>query len=230
MTENEKLTLLLAVISIIVSLFTIYISTKNAENSNRLAEEALKISRQSNEISLGLVKELPAIEIITENKKFDFTNTNTLQEDLKNVLTIKNIGKVPIDALHMEVIGITPFTYPLDEPNAVMRPLPSISISIPFDAMLLPNALAHVDLRLPIMKYLSKLTIHDQTIPYTSMINIVLAPKSINENTPSGISSNVTTKDRILVTVLFKPSILSEEFSKKILKNEKIIHRIFSPD
>lgn len=229
MTIKEKMTLLLAIISIVVSLFAVYISTKNAENSNRIAEEALKTSRQSNEISLGLVKEFPAIEIITNNKNFDFTNINALEEDFKNIITIKNIGKVPIDAIFMEVIGIIPFTYPLNNPEADIRPLPSVPLSIHFDAMLLPNALAHIDLRLPIMKYISKLHIGDHTTVYTTMINIVLAPKSINENVPSGVSSNVTTKDRILITIKFNPSILSKEESINILKHEKILQRVYSP-
>ena len=230
MTINEKLTFILATISIVVSLFAVYISTKNAESSNRIAEEALKTSRQSNEISLGLVKEFPAVEIITNNKNFDFTNINALNGDFKNIITIKNIGKVPIDAIFMEVIGIIPFTYPLNNPEADIRPLPSVHFSIPFDTMLLPKALMHIDLRLPIMKYISKLHIEDHTTTYTTMINIVLAPKSINENIPSGVSSNVTMKDRILITIKFNPSILSKEQSINILNNEKILHRVYAPD
>ncbi len=229
MTINEKMTLLLATISIIVSLFAVYISIKNAENSNRISEEALKTSRQSNEISLGLVKEFPAIEIITNNKNFDFTNINALEEDFKNIITIKNIGKVPIDAIFMEMIGIIPFTYPLNNPEVDIRPLPSVPFSIDFDAMLLPNALAHIDLRLPIMKYISELNIEDHTTVYITMTNIVLAPKSINENVPSGVLSNVTTKDRILITIKFNPSILSKEESINILKHKKILQRVYSP-
>ena len=228
MTENEKLTMIIAIMSIVVSLFAIYISQKNSEQSNKIAEEALKISRQSNEISLGLKKEFPIIEIINRNTEFDFTKSDILNQELVNIIQIRNIGKIPINAISLEIIGIVPFTYPMNDPKKIIKPLPSKTINIKLKTMLRPSDLASIDLNQPIIQYLAKLNIEDKSTVYNTMLNIVLSPKSINENTPSGISPDDTLNDRILITIKFKHSILSERISKDLIKSEEVMHRIFT--
>ena len=228
----EKIAALSALISVCVSIYALYISKTGADRSSELATEALKTARQANDITLGLVRESPVIEIFSYDKDvLNFTKTDLLNESLKVKFSIRNSGKVAIDGLAMEIIGIEPLTYPENNPDSEVRPLPSVKVDVGLETIIQPTALAHIDMRLPILLYLKELNklLTDKEAIYRTTINVVFMPKAIGDSLPSGVNSNDSMNDRKLITIKFKPSITSTEWSDKLIMKNEIAHRVYSP-
>lgn len=227
----EKTTALAALFSVLISIYALYITKISSEENTKIAIEALQTSRQSNDIALGLNKELPIIKFTDEDYKFDFTNKNSLDEDFKQKVLVKNTGKIAIDGLSIEVIGIEPFTYPLDTPSEEVKPLPSFIIDVKLNSTLQPDASALIDIRLVILKYLEKFekTITDKDRKYSSTINVILLAKTINSSLPSSGPSKVPLQDRQLFRIIFKQSIVNSKLGKELLKKNEIMNRVFPP-
>jgi hypothetical protein len=62
---------------------------------------------------------------------------------------------------------------------------------------------------------------------YTTVVNVVLLPKAVNEPTPAGAGTDKTLEDRRLITVKFRPSILESPGAKKAMEEKVIPHRIY---
>jgi len=203
----EKIATVSAIISVCVSIYALYVSKTGADRSSALAIEALNTARQANDITLGRIRESPIVEIYSYEKDvIDFTNIDLLNEKLKIKISIKNSGEVAIDGLAMEVIGITPFTYPTNDPDNEVRPLPSVKVDVGLETIIQPLALAHIDMRVPILKYLKELgkKIKDKSMTYKTTINVVLMPKSVGDSLPSGVLSEDTRDDRKLLQLNLK--------------------------
>jgi hypothetical protein len=227
----DQITAISALISIIISIIALLVAKSGADKSTLIASEALKTARQSNDIALGSMRESPVVEIFSSDDYLDFTSTDLLKEDLKVKISIRNSGKVAIDGLLMEIIGIEPFTFPDHNPDNVIRPLPSIRVDAGIETMIQPDGLAHIDMRIPILRYLVKLEklIDERSDTYRTAINVVLMPKAIGDTMPSGVLTKYTMKDRRLINVHFDPAILSTNTVKDLLANEAIGHRVYSP-
>jgi len=107
----EKISAISTFVSVFVSIVAILVAVIGTRTSSRIASQALETARQANDIALGRVKEPPAVELISITAKdLDFTQAKILDEELGTIIQIKNIGKVPIDGLAVELIGIAPLT------------------------------------------------------------------------------------------------------------------------
>jgi len=227
----EKITAIAALISIAISVVALLVAKSGSEKSSLIASEALKTARQSNDIALGRLRESPVIEIFSYDELLDFTNVKVLKEKLKITIGIRNSGEVAIDGLSMELIGIEPLTYPEHNPDNEIRPLPSIKANLGLDTTIQPDALTHIDMRIPLLRYLKELSdivIEKNTI-YKTVINVILQPKAIGDSLPSGVLSSDTQHDRKLIKLRFKPEVLNSEIAKKLLNDEIIPHRVYSP-
>ncbi|RNC67290.1 MAG: hypothetical protein ED859_15190 [Desulfuromonadales bacterium] len=228
----EKVTAISTLISVIISVVAIVVAVIGTRTSSKIATEALETARQANDISLGRLKEPPAVEIVSVTaQELDFTDPKVLSEDLKTIIQVRNIGKVPIDGLSVELIGISPLTYPIDNFSQVVRPLPSVLKDISLKTILQPEALANIDLRLLVLLYLEELDkqIQDKQLTFHSTINIVLHPKAIGDTLPSGVLSAITKKDRVIIKIRFKEAILSSDKAIELLKSKNVFHRVYAP-
>lgn len=193
----------------------------------------LKTARQANDISLGVAREPAIVEFSEPNSSpnftFDFTNTKSIKEELKDIVTLKNAGKTTINALEIEMVGVGGLTYSLSVPMDQIDHLPYYSTRLELTNALQPGALALIDVRSLILNYLSKLipTLPNDKDTYSTTVNMVLAPKAINESTPIQ-AGHFTKNDRRLLTIRFLPSIIQSPEAKAILESNKIPQRIFS--
>lgn len=228
----EKITAIAAVISILISILALYFAKSGSDKSTSIAIEALKTARQANKIAFGRLRESPVIEIFSKHdERMNFTNEENIQNDLEVVISIHNTGKISIDGLSMELIGIKPLTYQLGDETKPIEPLPSIKININLDTIIQPDALAHIDLRLPVLMYLKQLNkiIPNKSKQYMSSVNVVLHPKAVGDSLPTGVLSKDTTKDRVFIKLLFLASITETKVAIKLLSENNVIHRVYSP-
>lgn len=221
-----------ASVGLIISLVSIVISTMGARSSNKIAAEALETSRQANNIALGLVREPAVVEFVFSDGdrfKFNFSQHGELNEGLKKIVTLKNVSKRAIDAIAFEIIGIKGLTFNISEPGHEYPVLPSISERLNLRSALQPDGLMHVDMRKYFLDYLQKLapSLEDKTATYQTSVNVVLAPKAVNDPTPAGATPGLTKDDRRLITISFVPSILDSPEALAVLHNNEVQHRIY---
>ncbi|RQS26605.1 hypothetical protein DIE03_22460 [Burkholderia sp. Bp8992] len=229
----EMVSALAATTSLIISGVALYTATTGVNTTNSIATEALKTARQANDISLGVARE-PAIVEFAETDgsatfKFDFTDAKGLKEDLKTIVTVENAGKKPVDALEIEVIGIGGLTYSLSDPASRIDSLPYYATRLDLTNALPPGGLAHIDVRNFILNYLTKLTplLPSNEGTYSTAINMVLAPKGVNDPTPSQ-AGGLTKNDRRIMIIEFSPSIIQSPEAKAVLQEKEIPQRVFS--
>jgi hypothetical protein len=227
----EKVAAVSALLSMLISVVALLVASSGTDKSTAIATEALASARQANEIALGKLRASPIVEIFSSKDFYDFTSADELKEPMKVIISISNSGEVPIDGLRMELIGIEPFTYKDGEADIPIRSLPSIYFDGKIGTMILPNGLAHIDIRIAILQYLVNLEkiLPEKNSSYRTTINIVLMPKAAGEALPTGVRSKDTRDDRMLVTVHFHPSILSSDLAKRLLSETENAHRVYSP-
>ncbi|GEM_PF-1772655 len=221
-----------AVASLIVSGFALYVAFSSSKTTNEISAEALKTARQANEISLGLAREPAVVEFAFSDSsrfEFDFTDANSLTDELKRIVTVQNAGKKPVDALAIEVIGISGLTYLLSDPTVQIEKLPAYSARLDLKSALQPQALAHIDVRNYLLNYLEKLSpkLPQGAGPYSTVVNMVLAPKATNEPTPSPAGLDATKDDRRLLTIKFSPAVLQSSEARAVLETKEVPHRVY---
>jgi hypothetical protein len=232
MTVLDKISTTVAVAGLGVSIAALVVATEGTHSSTRLATEALETSRQANSIALGLVREPSVIEFSRsgdENFTFDFTKPQDLAGDLVQYVSVSNRGKKPVDALAIEVIGIDGLTFRLSSPLLEIEGLPSINIEMELRSALQPEGSMHVDVRKMLFLYLKELRplLPSGDAEYTTVVNVVIFPKAVNEPTPAGAGTDKTVNDRRLITVRFRPSVLESPEAKKAMNATVIPHRIY---
>ena len=228
----EKVSALAAAISLIVSAVALYVAFAGTKTTNQIAAEALKTARQANEITLGLVREPAVLEFAFSDEsafKFDLTDTSAIKEDLKTIITVKNAGKKAIDGVAIEVIGIEGLTYLVSNPSVDVRPLSAYSTRLDFRSALQPQGLAHIDVRKYLLSYLTRILPHlpDKGGTYSTVVNVVLDPKAVNEATPSSAGLSVTKNDRRLLTIKFNAATVESPEAKSILQSDQVAHRVY---
>lgn len=231
----DKMSALAAVASLLVSVCALWVAVSGARSSLGVATEALTSARQANDIALGRLREPSIVEFAFAQKSggfdFDFTDPEALSEPLKQIITIHNAGNTNVDSVSIEVIGIEPLTYLLLDPSLEIRSLPSIDVDIRFRSVLQPDGLAHIDVRKMILEYLVAIgpKLPDRNAVYVSMINVVLAPKSISESAAIGATSTLTGDDRRFLAVKFIPSVIEGDQATQILNSSEVKTRVYAP-
>lgn len=228
----DMVSALAAIVSLLISGLALYVAYSSSKTTNQIAAEALKTARQSNDISLGLAREPAIVEFAYSDGsrfEFDFTKPSTLSADLEKIVTLKNTGKKPVDALAIEIIGIGGLTYLLSDPTVPIEKLPSYSVRLDLKSALQPQSLAHIDIRNYLLNYLAKLSANlpQDSGPYSTVVNMVLSPKATNEAAPSTAGVDVTTNDRHLLTIKFLPSVLESPEARSVLETKEVPHRIY---
>jgi hypothetical protein len=229
----EMVSALTAAASLIVSGAALYTAVTSVRTTNNIAAEALRTARQANEIALGVAHESAVIAFTgsdgSSDFMFDFTDAKVLSEDLKMIVTVENTGKRPIDAIEIEVIGINGLTYSLSDPETRLAGLPYYSTRLELTNALQPGTTAHIDVRSFILNYLTKLTpiLPHNEGTYSTLVNMVLAPKAVNEPTPSQ-ADGAGKNDRRLLTIKFTPSIVQSQEARAVLEAKQIPQRFFS--
>ena len=221
-----------AVASLIVSVFALHVAFSSTKTTNEIAAEALRTARQANDISLGLAREPAVIEFAFSDSsrfEFDFTEPTALTDELKKIVTIQNAGKKAVDAIAIEVIGISGLTYPLSDPDVQIAKLPGYSARLDLNSAMQPKSLAHIDVRKYLLNYLVNLSLSlpKHAGPYSTVVNMVLAPKATNEATPSSAGFEVTKNDRRLLTIKFSPSLLQSPEARAVLESTEVPHRVY---
>jgi hypothetical protein len=181
---------------------------------------------------LGLTREPAIIEFSdsgNEEFTFDFSKPQAISGDLRHYVSIKNSGKKSVDAIAIEVIGINGLTYRMSPPLLEIRGLPAVSARLDLRSTLQPEGAVHVDIRKLALLYLRELRplLPAEDGEYTTVVNVVLAPKATNELTPAGAGTANTTNDRRLLTIRFSPSLLDTPAAKQILEATVIPHRLY---
>lgn len=225
---------LLALISLVVSITSLYVSYDSAKSTNRIATQAMEISNQANNIALGVVREPALLEfpsIYSEPQEFNFTSIDFIQKNLSQIIHLKNEGKRGIEGATIELVGVEPLTYAMQAPSKDIRPLPSIVTSLTFNSAIQPGGSASVDFRKPILEYLSKLSgqISNRDQLYSTSINVVVTPRAMGDLAPIGAPLKQSPRDRELITVKFKIGVVDSAVAKQILSSPSLPNRVFSP-
>jgi len=228
----DKLSALAAVAGLVVSGIALIVAILGTRSSTRLSTEALQTARQANNIALGLVREPAIIEFSFSNKQhffFDLTIPGSLNEQLKKIITIKNVGKKSIDSIAFEIIGIEGLTHLTSDITQQIKPLPFINAKLDLKTALQPGGMMHIDFRKYLLDYLQKLepVLQDKQAKYTAVINVVLAPKAVDEPVPAGVPLHLTRDDRRLLTISFVPTILASPEAQEVLQESTVAHRVF---
>ncbi|WP_321906152.1 hypothetical protein [Paraburkholderia tropica] len=215
---------LAAAVSVAVSVVALHA----ANSTNNIAIEALKTARQANDISLGVARVPSVVEFAGSDSTFDLTDEKGLKGDLKMVVTVENTGKKPVDALGIEIIGIEGLTYSPSNTETEIHGLPSYSTRIDFTNTMQAGSIAIIDMRSLVLNYLARLIplLPPGATTYTTVVNMVLEPKAVNEPTPSQAGRGATTNDRRLLTIKFSPSIIQSQEAKSILAAKEVPTRV----
>lgn len=228
----DQVSALAAVVGLAVSVVALIVATLGARASNKLASEALETSRQANNIALGLVREPAVLEFAVSGSDqffFDLSNPHELMHELEKYVTLQNVGKRAVDSIAFELIGIKGLTRQLSDPSREFPVLPSVTARLDLRSALQPRGLMHVDMRRYLLMYLQKLApgLPERDATYDTAVNVVLAPRAVNESTPAGAAMGLTKDDRRLLTVRFTPGVLESGEARTVLADEAVQHRIY---
>jgi hypothetical protein len=220
-----------------IAVVTFFVTNKNARNASKkakkaieVAEKAVDVANNANKISLSRMRSAPLVDIKNFESTIDLSNTEVFSKNLSVMITIKNKGEIAFENIHLELIGITPNTYKKEDVNSLVRPLPSITHNMKLGVMIHPYYFANIDLRLPLITYLEKLSsqLKFEDTLYQTQVNFVLLPTAVGDPLPSGVDSPGC-KDRQLIIVLFKPSDYTNEKVKLYRENENnLTHRVYA--
>jgi hypothetical protein len=223
----------IALVGVVISAIALYVSFEGTKSTNQIASQALETSRQANAIALGTVRE-PAVLQFTDTselKRFSFTSTDAIQQELEQVLQLRNDGKKDIDGATLELVGVDGLTYLASDSSQEIHHLPSVNVTITFNSAIQPDGLVLIDIRKPILEYLARLNerVANGKTNYVTGINIVVTPKAVGASAPVGAPSKLSPRDRELITVEFNGDVVTSDVAKKILESETIANRVFSP-
>lgn len=124
---KSEINLVFTGLSCFLSIASLFVAYESAKSSNEIALQALATATQANEISLGRLREPSAFQFADGGtKEIDLRTTAALEQELRLYVTLQNDGKKIIDGAVFEAIGMEGLTYVEDEPNLVVRELPSI--------------------------------------------------------------------------------------------------------
>ncbi|MGG6463719.1 hypothetical protein [Solilutibacter silvestris] len=204
------------------------------KKSDKIATQALEISKTANDIALGTKIEPGILEFSTLDRsdfQYDFTDQSSLKDELRYVIHLYNRGHRPISAVSAQIIGVEPLTYQLSNPGFAIRSLPSFDWKLDFNSAVLPSGSVAIDIRKPILVYLKKLSgqLPQKNSVYMTSINFVVSTKSVGDDDFIGISGNQKIHDRELITIRFIPSIIKTEIATTILSEDTEQHRVYSP-
>lgn len=231
---NDPIGQLIAVLGLLLAAGGLFVSYQSMLKSDKIAAQALEMSRITNEIALGTKREPGILEFPYSNDKgpqFDFTDRSALKEELKQVIRLSNHGKRPVAGLSADLIGIEPLTYSLSNPGASVRPLPALTWKLEFNSAVLPSGAVAIDVRKPLLLYLQRLTalLDNQNATYTTSINFVISTRSPGESDFMGMPDASKMRDRELITIRFKPDIVKTEDARAILSSSVDPHRVYTP-
>jgi hypothetical protein len=207
------LEVLFSIIAVVVSGVAIYISTHDSDKALKVATEALQTSRQANDIALGRLKEEPIIGVLP-NRASLVTTADIPKTRIE--IGLENTGNVAISGVEVIFVAIGPITYRLNNAMDQYKDFPHESIKVDFDQQLSPRGNVRIDLRNPMVKYLSELPLAQPNELYIAGVNVVVVPQRVGDPLP--IQS--TLDSRGLINVEFIPNILRSEAVTALVKSE----------
>lgn len=231
---RELFSQLIAVLGLLLAAGGLFVSYKSMQKSDEIAIQALEISKASNEIALGTRKEPAPLEFSTYDKEslqFDLTDPSSLEGELTHVIRLSNRGRVPVSGISVDLIGIEPLTYSLASPGDSVRPLPSLTWKLDFNSAVLPSGAVAIDMRKPLLLYLQRLSsqLDEQRAIYITSINFVISTRALGDSDFMGAADASKVRDRELITVKFRPDIVSKSRAIAILTDIAQPHRVYTP-
>ena len=233
MTRKETvfrfLEVVFAGLAFAVSLFALWFSISSTKQSNEIAAQALAISKQANDIAVGRTREYPLTEIGEVRSKGSAFTSVDAAKNAEILLTIKNRGNVPISGVQLLVIGLSGLTYSLEDATEQYRDLSSLRYTIAFDEQLTPNGIAHLDIKVPILKYLHNLNppFAHPNVVHRSVFNVVVLSKRAGEDLPIQ-TPGLPVKDREIITVEYIPAIIHSQEFGSFLESQKPMYSVFA--
>jgi len=208
------------VVSILISIGSLYVAYDGARSSNTIATQALATATQANEIALGRIREpviLQFSEFGDDNFEFHFESPADLERELKLYVSLENDGRKSVEGAVFEVVGIESLTHRVDNPSIVLKNLPSSVLITTFNSAVQPNGSVHFDIRKLVLQYLGKLAprIVDKNATYSTHVNVVLKAKGVGEAVAVGAPLKLAPRDRKLWKIVFKAGVLDSEIAKK---------------
>ena len=193
----------------IVVLIVLIISTLTGIYTYRTSKEANELSKKAIDIALGIESELPKVEFSRANNDIiQFFNLGNIKEN-KFEFCIKNIGKIPIEAISIEIVAISGFSPPSDILSEVTKEFPREVFYLNLNKSLRPNGLVSFNLTKFLIEYLRnniEFFASDNSkikIP----VNLIVIPHK-KEDDMAIETFYDGSKDRILLDINFNPSIL----------------------
>ena len=225
---------IIAVLGLLVAAAGLFVSYKAIQKSDKIAAQALELSKSANEIALGTRREAGTLEFTAEDSEsfqFDFTVPKNLRNEFVHVIRLSNGGRRPASGISASLIGIEPLTYALSDPSVSIHPLPSMEWKVELSSAVQPSGAVMLDVRKPLLIYLQKLSerLADKDALYKTSINIVISTRSAGDDSFIGAANSSQFKDRELVTLLFRPSVVKTEDAKAILRDGSEPHRVYTP-
>lgn len=216
----KKFEICISIFALIISIVTGIYTYRTSKEANELSNKAINIATKQYESNIGILSELPKVE-------FDRLNDNIIQFfNLENITEnkfefyIRNIGRIPIEAISIEIIAISGLLPPSDISSEKYIDFPGEIFYFNLDKQLLPNGFVGFNLTKFLIKYLknnirffashnSKMRIH---------VNVIVIPhKKADEIAIETLFYG--SKDRILLEINFDPSILKLSEINNIINN-----------
>ena len=190
--------LFVSIVSILIGIYTYTIS-----------KEANELSNKANDIALGIISELPKVEFSRANDDIiQFFNLGNIKEN-KFEFRIKNIGKVPIEAISIEIIAISGFSPPSDILSEVGKEFPRGIFYFNLNKLLISNGHVSFNLTKFLIEYLKNNIgfFASDNSEIRIPVNLIVIPHKKADD--RGIETfYYGSKDRILLDIDFNPSIL----------------------
>lgn len=228
--ELKKLTICISIVALIISIVTGIYTYRTSKEANELANKAINIATKEYELSLGIISEFPKVELYRANDDIiQFFNLENIKEN-KVEFHIRNIGRIPIEAISIEIIAISGFLPPSDISSEIYTDFPGEIFYFNLDKLLLPNGFVGFNSTKFLIEYLKnnirffaspngKIRIH---------VNVIVIPHKKAEETAIE-TLFYGSKDRILLAIDFNPSILKLSEINNIINNLPLDVKILPP-
>ena len=219
-----------AIISVVISTAAFFMANKTARNTKRQTELAIAKAEEANRISKSRQRTAPLLDIYDISEEIELLDLSLFDKDLETKLSLKNKGDIAFENIHLELIGICPFTFKIGVEDEPVRPLPSILYDCNIKTMIQPKSLAHIDLRKPILDFIVKLSsqLMYENTHYNTRVNVVVLPTAVGDPLPSGTSPE-SCEDTKLINIRFNPNdFKGEKIQKYSNGHQDLSHRVYT--
>jgi hypothetical protein len=206
MTKKKSLDPI-SIAALVVSILSLISSVTIALISNKTASDALNIANQANDIALGKTRIFPVLSVSSPPSGVIEFKTEDAVKNTDVSISLFNRGDVPIDQVTVQIIGLSGEMFAYEQQEIEYQDFDLFKATYDFGEQLAPQGQLVINLKVPVLQYLARLSLGDPSYTYRGILNIVFLPRQVGEEKPIQTPGNYD--DRFLLSVEFSPQVIN---------------------